>query len=1012
VKNLLLSLLLVLAGAASLSAATKKIILIAGPLDDHPPGTHEYENNVLVLKHCLENTSHLTNLTVESHFGGWPKDPATLDSADTIVLTSGGSDRNETDHPLYVGDRFKQLETQMNRGCGLVMFHWSVFHPQRHHEKITEWLGGYFDYETGTGGPTQKWFSQIQHATWPVAATTDHPVARGIKQFTLSEEFYFNIRFRENDPRVTPILWKESADRKENIIAWAVQRQEGGRGFGFTGGHFYTNWWVPEFRKVLLNGILWTAKLEVPNDGVNSSLENYAPPTSAKVKAPASSPTESPKPARKAKPSTPAKDSGAVGKEEAWRDTRWNQTDIGSFLGCIPQIPTVAKGLSVRVGANNEGGMCYNLATLDFIAAWDGGFLKFDSARFGLIMNPSRDGELRILPQTIGWHDDSIAYRGLHANGNRVVLSYSVGQTDVLESPWLESSHVLNVFARTFHIGPADKEKILRLAQSKQAHPTIETVGGVEIVRCTEKADVIGVAVHGGNAKFRVGNDNAVELVLPPSATPRSCKVLMWAGAPATYERFVAHAQQSPAVENLVELAKPGPKRWGEPVPTKGQIAAPSSEPYVVDTITVPYNNPFKALMFLSGIGFFSNGDAAVCTIHGDVWLVRGIDEKLENISWTRFATGLFQPLGLKVIDDKIYVLGRDQITLLHDRDGNEEADFYENFCNKIQTSRGGHDYVTSLETDAAGNFYYVCPAGVHRVSKDGKQHETLAAGFRNPNGMGVGPNGVITVAPQEGEWTPSSSICEIVPGGFYGYGGPQITSQRPLGYDAPLCWIPRMIDNSSGSQVWVTSKQWGLLEGQMLNLSFGRCSMMLVLREVVDGQAQGGVVPLKPRFLSGAMRGAFRPQDGQLYVVGSHGWSTSASRDGCFQRVRYTGKRAYLPVGLNVAENGIRLTFSEPLERETAEDTGSYGVEQWNYRYAKEYGSKEYSVASPSEEGHDELEIQSAKLSPDRRSVFLSIAGLQPVMQMQIQYNVNAADGKAIRGDIYNTINRLGKAE
>jgi hypothetical protein len=182
---------------------------------------------------------------------------------------------------------------------------------------------------------------------------------------------------------------------------------------------------------------------------------------------------------------------------------------------------------------------------------------------------------------------------------------------------------------------------------------------------------------------------------------------------------------------------------------------------------------------------------------------------------------------------------------------------------------------------------------------------------------------------------------------------------------------------------------------------------MLLTLRENVNGFSQGGVVPLKPRFLSGGMRGTFRKQDGQLYVVGSLGWSTSASRDGCFQRVRFTGQKVYLPTGLHIFQNGIELTFSETLEKETAEDVGSYGIEQWNYRYAQDYGSKEYSVASPNEVGHDPLDVKSARLSQDGHSVFLEISDVQPVMQMKIQFNINASDGKAMRGEIYNTINQ-----
>src|SRR5688572_23778507 len=139
-------------------AAPKKVVLIAGPLDNHPENTHEYEKNIIVLKHCLDRATN-AGVVVEAYFG-WPKEARVLDDADTIFLTGSGSDRKETDHPLYVGDRFEELSKQMKRGCGIVFHHWSTFHPRRVHDQITEWVGGYFDYESGTG--PNKWYSAIQ----------------------------------------------------------------------------------------------------------------------------------------------------------------------------------------------------------------------------------------------------------------------------------------------------------------------------------------------------------------------------------------------------------------------------------------------------------------------------------------------------------------------------------------------------------------------------------------------------------------------------------------------------------------------------------------------------------------------------------------------------------------------------------------------------------------------------------------------------------------------------------
>ena len=117
------------------------------------------------------------------------------------------------------------------------------------------------------------------------------------------------------------------------------------------------------------------------------------------------------------------------------------------------------------------------------------------------------------------------------------------------------------------------------------------------------------------------------------------------------------------------------------------------------------------------------------------------------------------------------------------------------------------------------------------------------------------------------------------------------------------------------------------------------------------------------------------------------------------------------MPVAWHAHSNGLTLTFTQTLDKETAEDVGSYGVEQWNYRYAAQYGSKDWSVAHPDREGHDPVEVRSAKLLADGKTVFLEIPGLKPVMQLQVQYNLDAKEGASMRGKVYATINRLPSA-
>jgi hypothetical protein len=179
---------------------------------------------------------------------------------------------------------------------------------------------------------------------------------------------------------------------------------------------------------------------------------------------------------------------------------------------------------------------------------------------------------------------------------------------------------------------------------------------------------------------------------------------------------------------------------------------------------------------------------------------------------------------------------------------------------------------------------------------------------------------------------------------------------------------------------------------------------MQLVLRE----KGQGAVVPLRLAFASGVHRGRFRPADGQLYVAGTKGWVSSAVRDGCLQRVRYAGGKLLLPVGIETRAGGVRLGFSEPLDRALAEDTDSYALEQWNYRYSEKYGSEDYSAVRPQSVGHDGVEVKSAKLLPDGRSVLLEIPALRPVHQLRIRYSIRDVEGAPLRGEVVATVHRL----
>ena len=260
--------------AAESSQPGKKIVLIAGK-KSHGPGDHEYEKGVELLKRCLDNSPSAKGIRTEVYLNGWPQNPGVLDDAATILFYCDGSDRDEKAHPLLYGNRMETLDRLMKRGAGFVAIHYAVFVPSKNGgEQYLDWMGGYFDYENGTAA--NNWYSKIETKEYQISfPMPEHPIVHGVQPFQVKEEYYFNLRFRENDRRLAPILTFGS-DKSDltSVVAWAIERTDGGRGFGYTGGHFHKNWENENVRKMILNALLWTAKVDVPKEGVISSLDS------------------------------------------------------------------------------------------------------------------------------------------------------------------------------------------------------------------------------------------------------------------------------------------------------------------------------------------------------------------------------------------------------------------------------------------------------------------------------------------------------------------------------------------------------------------------------------------------------------------------------------------------------------------------------------------------------------------------------------------------------------------
>jgi type 1 glutamine amidotransferase len=247
--------------------ALAKIVLVAGSRS-HGPGEHEFFAGCAVLMKLLQQTPGVFPVMARD---GWPKNPHTFDNARSVVFFMDGG----SGHPIVRGPHTDAIQKLMDEGVGFVNLHYAVEYPKRYQDPVFNWLGGY--YETG--------FSTNPHWKAHFKTIAAHPVTRGVHPFSIEDEWYFNIHFRPEMTNVTPILKAVPPDEtrrteaakkfpgREEIVAWTYERPNGGRSFGFTGGHFHRNWGNEDFRRLVVNAILWTAKVEVPESGAKVDLD-------------------------------------------------------------------------------------------------------------------------------------------------------------------------------------------------------------------------------------------------------------------------------------------------------------------------------------------------------------------------------------------------------------------------------------------------------------------------------------------------------------------------------------------------------------------------------------------------------------------------------------------------------------------------------------------------------------------------------------------------------------------
>ncbi len=686
--------------------------------------------------------------------------------------------------------------------------------------------------------------------------------------------------------------------------------------------------------------------------------------------------------------------------------------------------------------------LCYDMNRLAVAGLWFDGCLDLSKTHHTSYKGsgPPRPGSSVVYQHLNdpGWlvEDDPLpnplmALKGYYLFGHEVVLSYQAGDRKILECPssltqrdpvldlqklaqnelseqersWLSRQLV----SRTFRVGPGQQSVSALVASLPDAQVTADRRRAV----LHKPSQIVEAALAGHPAvRFR-SREGTLYLEFPPSKTDQLVTVWLLVGRSKPVEpspAFAKFAAGAPLAADPAGKLQGGKRRWPQDFQTQAQLGGEAAA-YTVDELPIP-DHPYGSWMRLSAIDCFPDGRIAVATLSGDVWIVtpgQVAHGELGQLTWQRFATGLYEPLGMKIVKNTIYIRGRDRITRLHDLNNDGEADYYENFHCQGEIGPGYHAFIFDLVCDRQGNFYYVisgrkCPSvgEVVKLSPDGKHWETIATRFRHPNGLGCGgPNDWLTIADNPDGKFPSGGML-VRRGQEYGQGGART---EPF-----LYLLPPKVDTSSGSQCWSDPKRWGPLGGCLTHTSYSKSNLSYVLIQETDKLPNGFAVQFPFQFRSGLMRAVVNPADGQVYVAGQRGWDSAAASDGCLARVRYTGQPAYLVTAAAATKRGIQLTFSCDLNPETV---------NYDNVFAERIG-----------QGQQEVDIEDVKLL-DQRTMLVEflpedlLAGgvidrrrtkqdqsgrthYRVIDPLALEFRLKANNGTKIKDTIYCTINSL----
>jgi hypothetical protein len=476
---------------------------------------------------------------------------------------------------------------------------------------------------------------------------------------------------------------------------------------------------------------------------------------------------------------------------------------------------------------------------------------------------------------------------------------------------------------------------------------------------------------------------------------------------PHAFELKLAMRKGSP-----LELAGRPRKPQRKTFSGSGELRAPGGdESYKIEYFPLPP----EAELLITGMDWLPNGDLAVCTWLGEIYIVRNATGDVRKATYQRFASGLMEPLGLAANNGEIFVVQKGELTKVVDSDRDGVADRFECVNSSWGFSGNYHSFSFGPLVTPQNDFFVFVSGqrGLYdvpyqgwclKISSDGEKVQPFCSGLRVPHGWGFfGPQNDVFVTDNQGNWIPACRLDHLQRDHFYGFPSSKPapkTLPRPEDVEPPVLWFPRSLAPSASGFDTIADDAFGPFQGQLLIGDFQNSIVMRAFLEKVNGRWQGVVFPFARSFLSGVNRLKIGP-DHRLYVGGGKRvWSTAAPKEFSLDRVSYTGKEPFEIREVHARSDGFELIFTKPVDRKSASEAANYLVKQFTYKYHQEYGSPEFDQAGKI--GATETPVAKVELSDNARKAVLQIANLRTGYVTSFQLAVSSAEDEDLRNDTF----------